>query len=116
MDFLEREFDPENIPEVPESGPEGPRSARERLVAFAEMRHLIQLQTAEDLEEMKKEVRFLALSYKLAAQRLEEVDDPDAESVRDEARPLFSHAFPSAFSVSSTVIQLARGVVLCADV
>ena len=50
----------------------GGRSARERLVAYAEMRTLIEIETAHDIEEMQKELRFLAGTYKLASERLEE--------------------------------------------
>ena len=77
--------EPSQMPNPDESKMEGPRSSRERLVAYAEMKHLIVLETANDIAEMKKEIRFLAASYKCAAQRLEEVgEDAGAEVVLEE--------------------------------
>jgi hypothetical protein len=73
-------------PGQPPQAPElhGGRTARDRLTAYAEMRHLIELETAHDIEEMRKEIRFLAATYKLASQRLEDVEDPGAEHVVEE--------------------------------
>ena len=79
----------------------GGRTARDRLVAYAEMRALIEVcspkltvgfsqssyilityrvlgtkvETAHDIEEMRKELTFLAGTYKLATERLEEVGE-----------------------------------------
>lgn len=49
------------------------RTARDRLAAYAEMRALIEIETAHDVEEMQKEIRFLAATYKLASERLAEI-------------------------------------------
>ena len=76
--------DPTQMPNPEESKMEGPRSSRDRLAAYAEMRHLIELETANDITEMKKEIKFLAASYKLASQRLAEEPDTGAEVVRAE--------------------------------
>jgi hypothetical protein len=48
-----------------------PRSSKERLDAFVEMRELVLAATETDLDNMASEITFLAGAYKLAAESLE---------------------------------------------
>eukprot|EP01043_Picozoa_sp_COSAG02_P041143 COSAG02_NODE_3388_length_6828_cov_19.910685_2_plen_305_part_00 len=76
---MEREVDVGAAAQYAAGGPQqaaelhAGRTARDRLTAYAEMRTLIEIETAHDVEEMQKEIRFLAATYKLASERLAEI-------------------------------------------
>ena len=65
-----------------------PRSSRERLEAFVEMKELVMAATETDLDNMSQEITFLAGAYQLAAEAVTSVS-ADGEQA-EEAHPTAS--------------------------